>query len=799
MPEATEAPAALSHSAAERPWVAAVRTLCEFAARRGDLDARFTPSPTAEQGMAGHRSVAQSRGPGYQAEVSLQGMHRGLTVRGRADGVDVSRQWVEEVKTYRGALDRMPANQRELHWAQAKVYGWLLCQLHQATEWNVALVYFHADRQEQAPPLVQRLTAAELQAFFEGLCDQYLSWAQQESAHRSTRDICLTALKFVHGEFRPGQRTLAEAVFRAARRGHCLAAQAPTGIGKTLGTVFPLLKAMPEQALDKIFFLSAKGPGRQVGMQALQTLRASGACRLRIVELVARDKACVHPDKECHPDSCPLARGFYDRLPAARSDAVDGPPLSQQALQEVAERHAICPYYLGQEMARWADVAVGDYNHFFDVSASWHASTLIHGWRVAVLVDEAHNLLDRARSCYSAELDWQAFAAARDSAPPTLKKPLDRVARAWQALARSHAEPYQLVDAPPTRLGQVLTEATQAIGEWMAEGEQGPHGLPTALVEFHWSALHYLRLCESFDASHSMVDVSTRPAGRGHGRGRVEARVSLRNVTPAEFLAPRFAATRTTVLFSATLAPEQFYADTLGLPVDTAWVDIQSSFSSDQLAVHVVPDVSTRFARRADSVAPICRVIADQWATAPGNYLAFFSSFDYLEQVASAIEARHPDIPCWRQRRHMDETARQAFLDRFVPQGQGIGFAVLGGAFAEGIDLPGSRLIGAFIATLGLPQVNPVNEALRERLQQRFGAGFEYAYLYPGLRKVVQAAGRVLRTPSDRGSVHLIDERFRRIDVRRLLPAWWRLQMQFASTPNAGCEPAEAATIIAGR
>lgn len=771
----SEAPATAPPDCSAPALTVAVRTLCEFAAKRGDLDARFTPSPTSEQGVAGHRSVVQSRGAGYRAEVGLQGAHGALQVRGRADGVDLDRQLVEEIKTYRGSLARMPENQRELHWAQAKVYGWLLCAQHQASSWNVALVYFHADRQEEAPALVQTFRADELQAFFEALCDRYMAWAESEAAHRERRNAALARLTFLHGSFREGQRALAEAAFLATRRGHCLAAQAPTGIGKTIGTLFPLLKAMPEQSLDKVFFLTAKGPGRGVALETLQTLHASGATPLRVVELVAREKACVHPDKECHPESCPLARGFYDRLPAAREEAASqGPALSRQALQEVAERHAVCPYYLGQEVARWADVIVGDYNHYFDISASLHALTLIHAWRVAVLVDEAHNLVDRARSCYTAELAWPTFADARAAAPAALKKPMGRVARAWHALARSHPAAYQVLPSPPPALGQALSACTQAIGDLMADGAQGPHGLPPALIEFHWAALHYLRLVETYDATHSLVDVATHPPSRG--RGKPQATVCVRNVTPADFLKPRFTAARSVVLFSATLSPTAFYADTLGLPDDTAWLDVGSAFSAEQLQVRIVPNVSTRYGRRADSVTPIAQLIARQYASEPGNYLAFFSSFDYLQQVADAFEAHHGEVPAWRQTRSMDEAARQAFLDRFEPQGRGVGFAVLGGAFAEGIDLPGSRLIGAVIATLGLPQVNPVNEAVRDRLQQRFGAGFEYAYLYPGLRKVVQAAGRVLRTPTDRGSVHLIDDRFRRPEVRRLLPSWWQVE-----------------------
>ncbi len=245
---------------------------------------------------------------------------------------------------------------------------------------------------------------------------------------------------------------------------------------------------------------------------------------------------------------------------------------------------------------------------------------------------------------------------------------------------------------------------------------------------------------------------------------------------PGHFLAPRHAAARASVLFSATLTPRPFYADLLGLPADSAWLEVESPYAAAQLDVRIEGSVSTRLRDRAGSLAPIARLMASRYAAQPGNYLAFFSSFDYLQRAADAFRAGHPAIPVWTQSPGMDAAARDAFLERFTPDGAGIGFAVLGGQFGEGIDLPGRRLIGAFIATLGLPQFNPVNEALRRCIHARFGTGYEYAYLYPGLRRVVQAAGRVIRGPADRGCVHLIDDRFSRAEVRRLLPSWWRVE-----------------------
>ncbi|MDB5756526.1 MAG: ATP-dependent helicase, partial [Massilia sp.] len=293
---------------------------------------------------------------------------------------------------------------------------------------------------------------------------------------------------------------------------------------------------------------------------------------------------------------------------------------------------------------------------------------------------------------------------------------------------------------------------------------ENPAPLEPALQRFYFDALQFARLSESFGA-HSLFDVARDPA---HG-----STLCIRNIVPAHFLKARFAAAHSSALFSATLSPWHYYSDALGMPADTAWIDVESPFSADQLEVHVVDRISTRFQHRTRSVAPIAQLIADQYRAAPGNYLAFFSSFDYLEQVARAFAEQHPAIPAFSQSRRMDEAERAAFLARFSSDSCGVGFAVLGGSFGEGIDLPGARLIGAFIATLGLPQMNPVNEQMRRRMETTFGAGYDYTYLYPGIQKVVQAAGRVIRTTGDKGVVYLIDDRFAQPEVRALLPKWW--------------------------
>ncbi|WP_449433259.1 ATP-dependent DNA helicase [Pseudomonas putida] len=744
----------------------AVRALCEFSAKVGDLDLRFTPSPTAQEGIEGHRRVVARRAAGYESEVALEGQYAGLKVRGRADGYDPACNRLEEIKTYRGDLARQPANHRQLHWAQAKVYAWLLCQARQLPAIEVALVYLDVDSDGQTL-LSEHYLAGELQVFFETQCQRFLAWAQAQEQRLAERNRGLHSLGFPYPQFRQGQRQLAETLYKAVSTGRCLMAQASTGIGKTLGTLFPLLKAVVPQQLDKLFFLTAKTPGRALALDALRQLtEATPQPALRTLELIARDKACEHPGNACHGESCPLAQGFYDRLPAAREAAAGLPLLDRANLREVALAHQVCPYYLGQEMARWVDVLVADYNYYFDAHALLFSLTQANQWRVAVLVDEAHNLVERGRGMYSASLDQGQLHALRQSKPAGLVSALDRLNRQWNALYKEQRAPYQASEQLPEAFLRALQQCIGLIQERL---NQAPVELDAQVLQFFYQALQFSRVAELFD-EHFIFDISQREGPRK----RRLATLCLRNVNPARLLGPRMQAARSVTLFSATLSPRRFYTDLLGMPDDTAWLEVAAPFRAEQLKVRIASQVSTRYGQRQASLGPIVELIAEQYQRAPGNYLAFFSSFEYLQQVYALLAERYPAMPSWAQAPGMDEAARQAFLERFAPDGQGVGFAVLGGAFGEGVDLPGTRLIGAFVATLGLPQVNPVNEQFKQRLGRQFGAGFDYAYLYPGVRKVIQAAGRVIRGDQDRGVLVLIDERFAERRVQQMFPAWWQ-------------------------
>lgn len=778
---------------ADWTYTVSVRSLCEFTAKRGSLDRRFTPSATALEGQAMQLAVLARRSPGYEIELPLEAVHGHLRVRGRADGYEADVNRLEEIKTIRGPVDLIPDNRRALHWAQLETYGALIAADRGLAELELALVYVDADTQNETV-LRDKFTATALQAAFEARCAQFEAWAAQEAAHRSARDASLSALPFPLGELRPGQRLLAEAVYRVAANGRHLLAQAPTGIGKTLGTLYPLLRAMPGQRLDKIGYMTCKGTGRITALEALHALReaaptkaaSDGAPRgaLRVLTLVAKEQACEHPTKACHGDACPLAHGFYDALPAARAEAVQAGWLDAPTQRRIALRHGVCPYYLGQELLRWADVVVGDVHHAFDPHGQLYGLAQAQGWKLALLVDEAHNLVDRARDMYSTGLSLDHVRSAVADAPKVLQPPLRRLARELATLARAQPADYQPLKTIPDDLAEALQRVNTALGEHVQNHplDVGP------LLEFYFDVLGLQRLLDRLD-THSLCDLQRSAATRqpspldapvnlslleDDDDGTTDVLLSVRNIVPGFFLKERFEGLHSVTLFSATLGPADYPRNLLGLPEDTAWIDVPAPFPPEHLTVRVAP-LSTRYEHRQASLNPLVDVIATQFAEAPGNYLAFFSSFDYLEQASQRLALRHPHVPQWSQARAMGEVARRGFLDRFVEGGHGVGFAVLGGAFAEGVDLPGTRLIGAFIATLGLPPVSPLQDQFRERLDAMFGADHGYADLVPGLQKVVQAAGRVLRSVDDKGYVWLLDQRFRRPDVRALLPAWWQI------------------------
>lgn len=761
-------------SAGSKLKTVAIRTLVEFAAKRGSLDRRFTPAPSGQDGIEGHKKVTAKRHSDYQAEVSLSITYGDITFRGRADGYDPKQHCIEEIKTFYGDVERIPDNHRELHWAQARCYGWLYCAQHDCNEIDLSLIYFELT-QEQEYPLVETWSADDLKAYFEQLAEVYCAWHQQLMQRQQQLHNWLEQLTFPYGTMHAAQREMAEAVYKAAATGRVVMAEAPTGTGKTLAALFPTLKAIPRTHVDKIFYLTAKTTGKHLALENIQLIASdkTTSVPLRTLELTAQEKSCLEPDKKCRGDSCQYALDFYTKLQHARQAAFAIPVLDKHRLEQLASEFTICPFYLSMEMARWVDIVVADVNYYFDGTPLLLALTNEFDWKPSLLVDESHNLVDRGRSMYSAELNRADLLAAKKSAPTTIKKMLEKINKAWLALLKTLPETtddYIRLEVLPEKLAIALEDFCNRYIEFL---QQNPdHPVQESLTqEFFYSALHYQSIVEIFDQDFC-VDLQKI--------GSKEEIISLRNLIPANQLRARLNFAHCACFFSATLHPAEYYQTLLGLPIDTVHIKVPSPFTSHQLQVKIASELSTRYKDRVTAIQPMCDIISQQLLDCPGNAIAFFSSYEFLQQVEKQLRKQlsQSDISLVVQSRRMSEQDREAFINQFNQQNNLLGLAVLGGAFSEGIDLAGDALKGVFIATLGLPQINPINEHLRQVMQDQFGQGYDFTYTYPGIQKVIQAAGRVIRTTSDEGYVWLLDQRYQQPHIKNLLPSWWDIEPQ---------------------
>ena len=760
-----------------------VRRLVEFLLRTGSIDNRFTGFDRANEGARLHRKLqkeAARQHPDYRAEVPLKetltcaGVT--YTLDGRADGIYTQDgvTVIEEIKTTACPSDRLTEDHAPEHWGQGQVYAAIWARQNGLDAVRVELTYYQVD-EELTLRFARDYTAAELEAILTDLLTRYAPWARRAAERQAASRAALARLAFPFPDYRPGQRAMMSRVWQTCQTGGRLLCQAPTGIGKTMSVLFPALKALGGGVGGPVFYLTARGTTRAAAEDALDRLRRSApGLPLYSVTLTAKDKICLCDTHTCTPDACPYADGYYARCKQALWAALDDETgaLNAEALQRYARLYTVCPFELGLDLSLWSDVIIGDYNYLFDPVVRLQRFFEKRG-DYLFLLDEAHNLPDRAREMHSATLVKSAFWEARkrlgqprSRLKTALGKVNDRFV-AWRRQCEQVAgERFGKTVFQPQRdeeFDRLLTRLCEPLEAWLDE-HRDPDETHAALLQLYFDVRAWLRVADTFD-DHFVLQLSAYGS---------EVRATQLCLDPSAFLQADFSLGRAAVLFSATLGPAAYYKDLCGLP-DAEAVALRSPFDPDHLALVCPRRVSTRYKDRARSLETVAACLAAMVRARCGNYLAFFPSYAYLRQVYEVFRAACPDLDTVCQTAEMDEAARAAFLDRFTPDPSEplLGFAVLGGVFGEGVDLVGDRLIGVAIVGPGLPQVGPRQEQLRDYFESTRGSGFDYAYRYPGMNKVLQAAGRVIRTPQDRGVVLLIDDRFTQPEYRRLMPPHW--------------------------
>lgn len=751
-----------------------VRNLVEFLLRSGDLDNRYSGRREAEAMQAGsrlHRKIQGQMGSKYQAEVTLKYLVQlgdiCVSVEGRADGIwmDDGVVTVDEIKGTYGDIHQMD-EAMPVHLAQAKCYAYFYAEQHGLHDIRTRMVYANLDT-EETEYFSEDHSIVELREWFRELMDTYEQWVSYGYGWKQQRELSLQELVFPY-TYREGQRELAVSVYRTILRKKRIFIQAPTGVGKTLSTLFPALKSMGEGLCDKIFYLTARTITRTVAADALEILRKQGM-RIKSVILTAKEKLCICDEVECNPDHCPYAKGHFDRINDAVYDLwTRGPDAcSREMILEQAHRYRVCPFELSLDLSLWMDVIICDYNYVFDpnVYLKRFFGEGVKG-EYLFLVDEAHNLVERGRNMYSAMLCKEDFLEMRRlvrGKSALLTQALEKCNRYLLTLKRECEDGCQRL----MQVGGFTIHLMHLVSE-MDRFLEGLHQeeLRKPLTDFYFEVRDFLNICDQLDENY---EIYTEFAGDGRFF------LHLYCVRPAVNLRLCLDKGVSAVFFSATLLPVNYYKDLLtGDPEDYA-VYARSPFDQNRRLLLIGTDVSSRYTRRGEleyarMAEYICRTVRGM----KGNYLVFFPSYQMLDAVYEKCRLQE-DILWLRQDSGMDERERESFLEQFQeePEQSMAAFCVMGGIFSEGIDLTGTKLIGALVIGTGLPQVCREREILKEYFDRKGMDGFAYAYLYPGMNKVQQAAGRVIRTDEDRGVILLLDERFAGSTYKKLFPREW--------------------------
>lgn len=742
-----------------------VHELVETSYLQGNLTSQGMSAERAQLGARIHRQLQASRPEGYQSEVFFRHTHTDdelcIIVEGRADGIFTQNDpiIIEEIKSTTLPFEQIDESVF-VHFAQCYVYAYFFLLQNEGIDHIVARVTYCQTQSKQTKCFDHPKTIQELSAFYEELIANYRKWALlqrdlQIAARKSSKRIT-----FPFETYRPHQREFAAWVYQSILRKESLMVQAPTGIGKTVSTLFPSLKAIGEGKCEKVFYLSAKNVTAQVAKDTMR-LFYEQQLNLKCVSIIAKDKMCLLKERNC--EECPYAQNYYGRVRPVLYELLQGEDLlDSECFREAGAAHELCPFELSLDASNYASLIICDYNYVFDPSVYLKRFFEDRGSYV-FLIDEAHNLVERAREMYSADLRQSDVIVLRDllaGAPHDAHFACDALLTALKKLWESCGEDVFSQKEPMESLYQLTNALITACDSYLQQEKELPSR--KELLELYFQLIDFRRIYDYYDE-----DFITWVRREGD-----DLHVRIYCMNPAHQIQARIAHGISAVYFSATISPSLYYAALLGEEGKAKRVALPSIFTKEQSAVLIHSAISTRYQHRSASLAPLVNAIYHSVHPKAGNYIVFFPSYRYMEEGAALFQSHYPDIPVHLQKSNMNEEERHAFLKRFERQeGWQLYFCVLGGMFAEGVDFRGEQLIGAVIIGVGLPQINIESDFIRDHFQAQGVDGYHYAYTYPGMNKVLQAMGRVIRTKKDKGILVLIDDRYNTALYRSLFPA----------------------------
>lgn len=799
-----------------------VRNLVEFIMRAGDLSVSSTglkDPDVMQEGQRIHKKLQRKMRSGYRAEVSLSldtpvtydDIDFILTVEGRADGIfsDETGEVIDEIKGVYRDIHSM-TQPEPVHRAQALCYAYLYAKTHKDNEdenyskteylkpngMGIRMTYCHIPT-EEVRYFTEYLSFEELEKWYMELLHEYAKWAAWQIKWQKERNLSIKELEFPF-EYREGQNTLVKSVYQSIIRKKRLYIEAPTGVGKTISTIFPTVKSIGEGLTEKIFYLTAKTITRTVALETFRLIEEHHAL-LKTVAITAKEKICPMEKPVCNPAVCDRAKGHFDRINDAVFDVLTHETLiTRDVINEYAQKHMVCPFEMSLDVSTWCDAIIGDYNYAFDPTASlkrFFSNEKENDY--VLLIDEAHNLVDRAREMFSATIIKEDFLAMKRITKNKTKKvsnALEACNRALLELKRScdSLEKYDSIEIEPLVLR--LMRLCTVLEKYFQENEHAnTHSTMPLSPEEKEKLLNFYFEIRAFQSIYELTDDHYIIYGDYNADGHFQ--LHLQCMDPSENLDGCLKKSRCSVFFSATLLPIHYYREQLAGREEDYAIYAPSPFSSQKRLLMIGREVSTKYTLRSPAMyEKIADYILKFSQGKTGNYMIFFPSYQMMEKVKEFLIQRkyvltadlendsffddkdvQEQIIIHTQKSSMTETEREEFLSHFtdMPSHTTLGLCVMGGIFGEGIDLKDSRLIGAVIVGTGLPMVCTENELFKEYFDQKKDTGFSYAYQYPGMNKVLQAAGRVIRTTNDIGAVLLLDERFLQTGYQNLFPREW--------------------------
>ncbi len=751
-----------------------VHELVDFLLRKGDIDSRIYNDETMAIGSKIHASYQKKQGNQYLSEVALSETfirEKGsIKLEGRADGIILGEEYpiIDEIKSTVSPLSEFYRVQGEWHFGQAFCYALMYAHKSGAKKMAVRLTYISQIKDEQMRKELL-LSVEELEQHVNSYIDRYLEFYEGIKAHHEKVRESAKALAFPYSSFRAGQREMAKYVYSVCRDGGTFFCEAPTGIGKTMSALFPAIKTLASSSSERIFYLTAKSTGRESAYEAITLLRNKGLY-IRDSMLRAKDKMCFCPDKSCNPDDCPFAKGYYEKLrEVMEKEAKENNRFSIDYVIALAQEKEMCPFELQLDLSTMSDIIIGDFNYFFDpfVYLERYFGEEADPSKDIVLVDEAHNLVDRAHDMYSASIALSSVLKGKKALKGTefkiLKNSLSKLEKFLKEEANNAIEGEVSYASLPAKAESAISSFLDHKKDINKEESKGKKvTLGSDFEDLSVELYRFSALLEDY-SDNSLLYYSNKE----------EPTLHLFSLDPSEYIRASLDKVKARVLFSATLSPISFYMDSL-YGEKAPYLLLPSPFPSENFSLLLAPMVSLRYKERKNSLKQVVSYLEHFVNARVGNYFLFFPSYEYLESIKD--ELHFARAAKFIQERSMNEDERKIFLSQFKenPTVSAVGLLTLSGAFSEGIDLLGDRLTGVAIVGVGLPTLSYERDKIRDYFDEKEGKGFEYAYLDPGLNHVMQAAGRLIRSENDKGVALLIDERYLEKEYRHLFAEKWR-------------------------